>query len=631
MLKCSLLLLIVSLLAGCAVDPTNDNEARNTAASIDAANPENIVKRWGAIGQSMGRAYSDPPNYRAVKFSWIVPGVTASQEVYYVNLAPSKFVVRFDQAQNALIGYVAVGSNMAEIYKGKVQSDGSVKFEGKIFNGARIRLLNDREMMTNDLLGSAELLLSSAESGPARAAQAARQLPSPVAQAKAGAPAGRPGAAAPTKADAVEANIGVSREKSLSKAPEGEEGKKMYYTANAYARGTGVPQDLAKARMLFKKSYEAGFVPPMVTNAMVEGLKQESFLWVKNPANILITVNQNFTGVFEQSDGDSNDFFWRDDEYTFAAHAGERLHIQVKGVSRAKLNLMNNKRDILQVEVNDMKYLNFVAPDDGYYIVRVSGGQDDRDKPYSIRIAEDSPEFVMVAERNREAKNAREAQKRRESNEFWGNVATGLSLATQVVGETVQENAARRAADQAADQNRRRTLNLDNTLGQARNTAVQAPVAQRQAGVGPSEMQAPRRPQGQAQQAVPSAMVSPPAPIVASHATGPERQQYWEAVMVCTNPTGPRGNFSCLSPLNRRSGHLNDVSGSRTPQEMVDSSNAACPGARRLTSSSHLVWGCGFAATNNSNSMDRSAGITITGRELYFCSAKETSCRRTSP
>lgn len=108
---------------------------------------------------------------------------------------------------------------------------------------------------------------------------------------------------------------------------------------------------------------------------------------------------------------------------------------------------------------------------------------------------------------------------------------------------------------------------------------------------------------------------------------------YPEAITVCTHPTGPNGNFTCSTPLtNRISGHLKDVSGQRTPDEFVTVGyRESCPDPRKLPSTTHLVWGCGFGATGNSNSMDRSAGVDVRERLTYYCSEKQTSCRRTDP
>lgn len=103
-----------------------------------------------------------------------------------------------------------------------------------------------------------------------------------------------------------------------------------------------------------------------------------------------------------------------------------------------------------------------------------------------------------------------------------------------------------------------------------------------------------------------------------------------EAITVCTKPSGANGSFECRSPVTVHQGNKNDISGQRTPEEMAMNLDG-CPSPRRLASSTHLVWGCGFGATNNSASIDRSAGVDVKGRNTYYCSARETSCRRTTP
>lgn len=105
-----------------------------------------------------------------------------------------------------------------------------------------------------------------------------------------------------------------------------------------------------------------------------------------------------------------------------------------------------------------------------------------------------------------------------------------------------------------------------------------------------------------------------------------------EAIMVCSKPSGPNGAFECRSPVTFDRGSLKEGrSTHQTPEKLVAYSTAGCPGARRLPSTTHLVWGCGFGATNNSNSMDRSAGVDVQGRRTYYCSDRQTSCRRTEP
>jgi hypothetical protein len=105
-----------------------------------------------------------------------------------------------------------------------------------------------------------------------------------------------------------------------------------------------------------------------------------------------------------------------------------------------------------------------------------------------------------------------------------------------------------------------------------------------------------------------------------------------EAILVCTRPDHA-GQFECDTPVdvNLRGGPNNSLAAWRTPQSFVAWAAASCPGARPLPSTTHLVWGCGFGATGNSNSMDRSAGVEVRGRNTYYCLEKETGCRNTQP
>jgi len=114
-------------------------------------------------------------------------------------------------------------------------------------------------------------------------------------------------------------------------------------------------------------------------------------------------------------------------------------------------------------------------------------------------------------------------------------------------------------------------------------------------------------------------------------ATSSDRMETPEAIFVCSIPDG-NGNFVCSTPVtNRISGGPRNLSQWHTPESMLYSMSAACPSPRKLPSTTHLVWGCGFGATNNSNSMDRSAGVDVDGRYTYYCTDRQTSCRRTMP
>jgi hypothetical protein len=106
-----------------------------------------------------------------------------------------------------------------------------------------------------------------------------------------------------------------------------------------------------------------------------------------------------------------------------------------------------------------------------------------------------------------------------------------------------------------------------------------------------------------------------------------------EAIIACTRPDLSTGRFRCATPVDPgiNGGPKSDLPEHRSPDLMVDSLSASCPGAHRLESATHLVWGCGFGATNNGAQMDRSAGVDVKGRTTYYCYPLETSCRKTSP
>lgn len=107
------------------------------------------------------------------------------------------------------------------------------------------------------------------------------------------------------------------------------------------------------------------------------------------------------------------------------------------------------------------------------------------------------------------------------------------------------------------------------------------------------------------------------------------REPVNEAIIACSKPDFS-GRFRCLTPVDIVSGGPDDKDW-QTPEAFVAWASSSCPAARRLTSTTHLVWGCGFGATGNANSMDRSAGVNVGGRQVFFCFPKETSCRRKLP
>lgn len=103
---------------------------------------------------------------------------------------------------------------------------------------------------------------------------------------------------------------------------------------------------------------------------------------------------------------------------------------------------------------------------------------------------------------------------------------------------------------------------------------------------------------------------------------------YPEAIVACSRPDAT-GKFICATPVTHMSGGPGDKDW-RTPEALVATLDS-CKSARALPSATHLVWGCGYGATNNSNTMDRSAGVDVRDRATYYCHPLETSCRRTTP
>ena len=109
---------------------------------------------------------------------------------------------------------------------------------------------------------------------------------------------------------------------------------------------------------------------------------------------------------------------------------------------------------------------------------------------------------------------------------------------------------------------------------------------------------------------------------------------YPEAVVVCTHPND-QGQFKCDTPLHTGLGGSakSSFSEDRTPEAKVASMTGACKNAHRLRSSTHLVWGCGFAATGVSPYLDRAGpGVDVQGRQTYYCPEKYPfTCTTTQP
>lgn len=145
-------------------------------------------------------------------------------------------------------------------------------------------------------------------------------------------------------------------------------------------------------------------------------------------------------------------------------------------------------------------------------------------------------------------------------------------------------------------------------------TASAAPVAAAQAHT-PADATAKKDPQqGQRGSATPKA---------SGHTAYPE------AIVACTRPDA-EGRFSCDTPLSiGLKGGPKTLPQWSTPEKFI-ADTASCRSPRKLESATHLVWGCGMGATNNGDTMDRSAGVDVRGRNTYYCVAKESPCRRTT-
>ena len=104
-----------------------------------------------------------------------------------------------------------------------------------------------------------------------------------------------------------------------------------------------------------------------------------------------------------------------------------------------------------------------------------------------------------------------------------------------------------------------------------------------------------------------------------------------EAVTVCTRPDAA-GKFECDTP--QRTGVAGGPGAKgrpESPQALLANSASTCPSQRRLASRTHLVWGCGFGATNAPGAIDRGAGVEMRGRGAYHCTEREAGCKRTEP
>jgi hypothetical protein len=111
-----------------------------------------------------------------------------------------------------------------------------------------------------------------------------------------------------------------------------------------------------------------------------------------------------------------------------------------------------------------------------------------------------------------------------------------------------------------------------------------------------------------------------------------KRTAYPEAIVVCTFPN-EKGLFKCANPIHEVSGGKdNSLSEWRTPERMLASFKSTCWEPRKLPSTTHLVWACGYGATGGVDHKDRGGpGIDAKGRKTFYCTEAESSCRRTEP
>jgi hypothetical protein len=224
----------------------------------------------------------------------------------------------------------------------------------------------------------------------------------------------------------------------------------------------------------------------------------------------------------------------------------------------------------------------------------------------------------------------------RENAQMWSAVVGGLQAAAQEQAVMNQRRPQPQSGVNQTLQNAPRPAPAINTTPQS------TPTSPARSSPAESNLSPPTRTQAPARTAL--SPPTAPANAVASRASStPEAQDSTgdqrsrrnatpEAIVVCTRPDA-KGAFECDTPVdvNLRGGPNNGIATWRTPDTMITALSASCPSARRLPSTTHVVWGCGFGATNNSNSMDRSGGVDVRGRETYYCTEKQTSCRSTQP
>lgn len=125
------------------------------------------------------------------------------------------------------------------------------------------------------------------------------------------------------------------------------------------------------------------------------------------------------------------------------------------------------------------------------------------------------------------------------------------------------------------------------------------------------------------------------APAVSGNGSGAGNSaDYFESpegVVICELHEG--GRFSCTTTLGSTiTGGPSQASGWRTPQEAV-AYVGGCRIPRRITwKAGHEVFGCGSGITGMSNYIDVAdrLGVTVPGRNTYWCKRLEINCTRTS-
>lgn len=104
-----------------------------------------------------------------------------------------------------------------------------------------------------------------------------------------------------------------------------------------------------------------------------------------------------------------------------------------------------------------------------------------------------------------------------------------------------------------------------------------------------------------------------------------------EGVVICELGTG--GRFTCHTTLGTLiDGGPNQPAGWRTPEEAAGYVGG-CRSPRRITwRAGYEVFGCGTGITGMSNYIDVAAklGVTVPGRNTYWCKPLEIGCNRTS-